>query len=766
MKRITLALMLTLGLGQAHALISGLDDGGYYYKDSDESGFSYDFEDIASDINKVSVSLSDDQSESIPIGFNFNFYDVYYSTLNISSNGFISFTTIDSGCCNGFEIPSAGSYSEIGSGIAAWWEDLNPNSGGAIDYLIKGISPERELIIQFTDVPAYSNSGRNTFQYKLKEADNSIEVHYKELYGDNGLYSIGIQNNATIGLQYDSDLGGSTQNVVPHFTLPHAIKYIKKNIGYSQLSSGIKSILYPGESKLLDVDIINIKSLAVDIQLEGQTNSSDLTIVPVASTYTIGANSKTLISYTASVTPTASGTLNGTIKVSSVSGNFETFEIPIIINISKVEQLSFGSTNNTEKPKISDDGKFLVVLSRDDLAGNGKASSSTDLFLYDIENTNFKQLTNNAPGRQCFNSAISGDGLIAAAVCNGNLDTTKPNLDASNEVYIFNLSENSIFQAGTNLHANSGADDIAINHDGNVILFIANDNLTGENTDGSSEVFSYKLSSQKFTQLSWFDYSSFVTGVDIDYNGKRFVVSSRGNPLDDNNVLSWQVFSGLIDRGVNRQTTNSQGYNSQQAKISANGEYIVFSSTANLLSSSHGKYQIYLTEFDGRNLKKITNSSSNSSTIPDISSDGSNVIFRSGGSFDGANSSSNNEIFIFNTRYESITQLIDVNESRDANYPAIAANGASIVFSGDGDWDTGENPSRSKQLFLISGPEENSVRGFEEKIIKQSSLVTNFDEGDEYKKSDILDAAGYISWLFISMLSLLAFRKRKEIIKV
>ena len=73
MKRITLLLMLVFSFGQAQALISGVDDGGYYYTDSDEAGFSYDFDDITADVNKVSVSLSDDSTSSINIGFNFSF---------------------------------------------------------------------------------------------------------------------------------------------------------------------------------------------------------------------------------------------------------------------------------------------------------------------------------------------------------------------------------------------------------------------------------------------------------------------------------------------------------------------------------------------------------------------------------------------------------------------------------------------------------------------------------------------------------------------
>tara|TARA_B110000211_G_C14077401_1_gene552847 strand:+ start:118 stop:2418 length:2301 start_codon:yes stop_codon:yes gene_type:complete len=766
MKRITLALMLTFGLGQAHALVSGLDDGGYYYKDSDESGFSYDFDDISSDTNRILISLSDDSSRSIPVGFNFSFYDVVYSTLNVSSNGYISFTSGSNGCCSGKVIPSADSNSRMGAGIAAWWEDLNPRSGGSVEYLTKGTSPNRELIIQFTDVPAYSNSGRNTFQYKIKENDNSVEVHYKELYGDSGSYSIGVQKNSTIGLQYYYGQGGNAQNSVPAFSLPHAIKYEQKDVGYSESNSEIKTTLYPGQNKSLNLELINRKSQATDIEVETVAVTSGLSIVPAITNFNVGANSSFVLSYLVEVTPTALGTLNGTIRVSSSNGSFETFDVSITINISNIEQLSFGSTNNTTKPKISDDGKLLVVLSRDDLAGNGKLNSSTDLFLYDVENASYKQLTSNAAGRVCSNSAISGDGNFAAAVCNGNLDLSKPNNNATNEVYVFNLLEETLFQLGADLHANTGVDDLVMSKDGNVILFIANDNLTGENSDRSAEVFSYNLSSQEYTQLSWFNYSFDVANVDIDNNGERFVVSSKGNPFNENQINNLQVFSGEINKGVNRQITKFENRQSGLSKLSANGEFIVFTSNMDLTSPFSSRNQIYLTDFKGREFIQITKSQSYNSAYPDISADGSKVIFISEGSYDGANRASNYELFIYDARKEAIKQLTEVNDSRDVSALSITANGSRIAFSGLADWDTGENPARSEQLFLISGLEENSVRGFKEDVIKLPSYSSNLDEYEENNKRNIMAATGSVSWFFIGVLSLLAIRKRKVNMKV
>ncbi|PIQ39209.1 MAG: hypothetical protein COW58_12880, partial [Thalassolituus sp. CG17_big_fil_post_rev_8_21_14_2_50_53_8] len=183
MKRIVLGFFLSMSLANVSAYQSGTDAGGYRYIDSAEEEVTYEFADISANPDSGTLSLGDDQSTLINIGFSYKFYDVDYTQLYVSSNGFISFTSSNQGCCSGHQIPGNNAFSRLGAGIAAWWEDLNPGSGGTVHYLLSGTAPERVLIIQFKNVPAFGNSGRNTFQYKLYEGKEVAEVHYQELYG-------------------------------------------------------------------------------------------------------------------------------------------------------------------------------------------------------------------------------------------------------------------------------------------------------------------------------------------------------------------------------------------------------------------------------------------------------------------------------------------------------------------------------------------------------------------------------------------------------
>lgn len=109
------------------------------------------FVDLSAEAGATTLTLFDDQvSSAIPIGFSFDFYGTTYSSVYVSSNGFISFLSGQgSGCCSGQNLPSTSFPNGV---IAGWWEDLNPPQGGSIYYMTRGTAPAREFIVHFLDV--------------------------------------------------------------------------------------------------------------------------------------------------------------------------------------------------------------------------------------------------------------------------------------------------------------------------------------------------------------------------------------------------------------------------------------------------------------------------------------------------------------------------------------------------------------------------------------------------------------------------------------
>ena len=100
----------------------------YAYSDSiaptDANAPAVDFVDIST--TGTYLPLTDDSSQQISIGFDFNYYGIWYGHVWVSSNGFLSFPGDGDGCCQGGAIPATTIPNGI---IAGFWKDLYPPNG-------------------------------------------------------------------------------------------------------------------------------------------------------------------------------------------------------------------------------------------------------------------------------------------------------------------------------------------------------------------------------------------------------------------------------------------------------------------------------------------------------------------------------------------------------------------------------------------------------------------------------------------------------------
>lgn len=138
------------------------------------------------------VVLADDEvSGAIPIGFTFNFFCQPKTDLYISSNGFITFVGgSGSGCCSGSTLPT-GTITDF---IAGSWNDLYPPAGGSISYQLTGLAPNRVFIVEYNGINHCCSAGPiNTFQIKLFETSNNIEIHSTTITDDGRTHTMGIQ---------------------------------------------------------------------------------------------------------------------------------------------------------------------------------------------------------------------------------------------------------------------------------------------------------------------------------------------------------------------------------------------------------------------------------------------------------------------------------------------------------------------------------------------------------------------------------------------
>ena len=222
----TLAVTLSTDLGSVSQTgddvgilrAGGPDAFGYRYKDSDEAGGpAFEFVDISATGTTISFSSADDAiSAAIPMGMSFPFYGGNFSSLKVSTNGWLTFDTTDTSSRNGnVGLPST---SMARNAIAPMWDDLHLRTGNVKYKLDAG-----RFIIQYTGIGKFTPStGQNfTFQTVLYPS-GKVRMNYQTMTGTLNQCTIGQQDNSRlVGLQVVRDAAYLHSNLsIEYFRIP------------------------------------------------------------------------------------------------------------------------------------------------------------------------------------------------------------------------------------------------------------------------------------------------------------------------------------------------------------------------------------------------------------------------------------------------------------------------------------------------------------------------------------------------------------------
>jgi hypothetical protein len=138
----------------------------------------------------TTVTLEDDDTAQVPLGFSFNFFGKYYDRVQLNSDGNLTLGAAD-------KESSARDLARFLSGpprIAPFFTDLNPESGGGISYH----SVSDGIVFTWNGVPDYDSASRtNFFNVKLFSNGN---IEY--VYGTMGTLS------AVVGIAPGGNLTG------------------------------------------------------------------------------------------------------------------------------------------------------------------------------------------------------------------------------------------------------------------------------------------------------------------------------------------------------------------------------------------------------------------------------------------------------------------------------------------------------------------------------------------------------------------------------
>ena len=164
---------------------AGPDQFGYHWRDSDAPGGpAFQWVDITGVGTALQLVGDDRTATGVPIGFAFPFYGGSFSTVNVCTNGFLSFTNPSAAFTNS-PLPSPGAPENL---LAPFWGDLFVSSPRIYTY-----NDGTRFIVSWVNVDFFGSGGPYTFQVILYP-DGRFAFQYLTMAPMVVRSTIGIQN--------------------------------------------------------------------------------------------------------------------------------------------------------------------------------------------------------------------------------------------------------------------------------------------------------------------------------------------------------------------------------------------------------------------------------------------------------------------------------------------------------------------------------------------------------------------------------------------
>jgi Tol biopolymer transport system component len=281
------------------------------------------------------------------------------------------------------------------------------------------------------------------------------------------------------------------------------------------------------------------------------------------------------------------------------------------------------------------------------------------------------------------NVLVNGAGTMAVFIASSNPLATNPGEDDQLFAQVFGDAEP--VQLTTGLGAGfRNTDDFDINANGSTVVFVSDQDITGDNPTGTLNLFAAATDGSSVTQVTSLTSGS-IANPGISGDGSLLVFTSSedltgGNPMNDT-----QIFSVAAD-GSNLTQVTTGTTAAEEVEISDNGNKLVWVDTSDPFGTNgDGSREIFAMNIDGTNHMQLTMSSGDSMT-PRISDNGAYAVFVSGAEFSaGSNPDGMLEVYTVATDGTGITQITD--SALDSGL-MFNGNAPAVDISGNGSWIT------------------------------------------------------------------------------
>jgi hypothetical protein len=235
-------------------------------------------------------NLDDGRWDNITLPFTFRFYGNNFNNINISTNGWIGLGSTNSTATGyGFALPHAGAPDNVIHAITC---DLNfkPTNNPAapnlavLQYFEVGTSPNRQFVIDYSNIKFFSGTATANVQVILYETTNVIEIHTSSCTNTAVAKAQGIENSTgTV-----ASVSTGRNNTTTWTGMPNAFRFTPDNITYTwspatglNTTSGATVIATPATTTTYTVNALNTVNSA--------TGSTTITVTVNPASYTLAA---------------------------------------------------------------------------------------------------------------------------------------------------------------------------------------------------------------------------------------------------------------------------------------------------------------------------------------------------------------------------------------------------------------------------------------------------------------------------------------------
>lgn len=225
------------------------------------------------------INYNDCRWDGINIPFSFVYYGSPVTTVNISSNGWLTFSATSSTTGFGFSLPNSVQPNNAIHGITA---NLTLDAAGVLEHYVDGAAPNRRFIVRYEDVPFASGGGTATFEIHLLETSNIIEIHTLSCSNTTLAKAQGVENAAgtvaavSTGRNNTTTWSGFANSY--RFT-PDIINYTWSPSGTLSSSTGSSVTATPTITTIYTINAINATNAA--------TGSTTVTVTVNAGSFTL-----------------------------------------------------------------------------------------------------------------------------------------------------------------------------------------------------------------------------------------------------------------------------------------------------------------------------------------------------------------------------------------------------------------------------------------------------------------------------------------------